>query len=112
MPPNVTVGELRDWFSLSKSRRLALIADDGRYVGALTPGDLPSGAPADVRALDFARSRVAVTPDMPAPAGRDLAIASDARRLPVVDADGRLLGVLAVTSDVQYFACRPPGAPR
>ena len=67
--------------------------------------------PADAPALDFARSRATVSPDMPAPAGRDLAIASDARRVPVVDAARRLLGVLAVTSDLQHFACRPPGAP-
>ena len=69
--------------------------------------------PADAPALDSARSRATVSPDMRAPVGRDLAIASDARRLPVVDGDGRLHGVLAVTSDLRHFACRPaPAAER
>jgi hypothetical protein len=48
---------------------------------------------------------------MPAASGRDLVIASDGRRLPVVDGDGVLRGVLAVTTDLQFFACRPAQAP-
>ena len=47
---------------------------------------------------------------MPAAEGHDLVLASEGRRLPVVDGKGRLHGVLAVTSDLQFFACRPAPA--
>jgi CBS domain-containing protein len=107
LPVTVTVGELRDWFSVSQSRRLAVIADDVRYAASLTPSDLAAGEPADLPAVDVARHRKVISPDMPAATGRDLVVAADGRRLPVVDADGRLRGVLAVTNDLQYFACPP-----
>jgi CBS-domain-containing membrane protein len=107
MPPTVTVGELRAWFAASPSRRLAVIASDGAYAGALTPGDVAAGARDDQPALEVARGRPTIAPEAPALTGRDLAMDSDARRIPVVDVHGRFHGVLAVTSDLQYFACRP-----
>jgi CBS-domain-containing membrane protein len=110
LPPSVTVGELRDWFAVSASRRLAVIADGGRYAGSLTPADVGSDVPAGRPALELAPARPALAPGMPAAAGRDLVVAADGRRLPVVDDDGRLHGVLAVTTDLQFFACRPAPA--
>ncbi|MBA3746622.1 MAG: hypothetical protein H0W96_03905, partial [Solirubrobacterales bacterium] len=44
-----------------------------------------------------------VTPDEPAATGRDLALQTDARRVPVIDADGKLVGVVAVTGDLTSF---------
>ena len=35
--------------------------------------------------------------------GEELALATPARRVPVVDGDGRLLGIVAVTTDLQGF---------
>lgn len=107
MPPTVPVAELRAWFAASGSRRLAVIADDGRYAAALAPGDLDPGAAGDLPALELARDRPTLAPGLPAADGRDLVLASDARRIPVVDGAGRFVGVLAVTSDLQHFACRP-----
>jgi CBS domain-containing protein len=107
LPVTVTVGELRDWFAVSESRRLAVIAADGRYAASFTPSDLAAGEPADRPALDVAPDRRTIPPDMPAATGRDLVVAADGRRLPVVDGDGRLHGVLAVTNDLRYFACPP-----
>lgn len=107
LSPALTVGELRDWFAGSDSRRLAMIADGDRYLGSLTPTDIDAGAPAERRAIDYARTTRTLAPDMPADAGRDLVIRASGHRLPVVDAAGRLRGVLAVTSDLEFFACRP-----
>jgi CBS domain-containing protein len=107
MPPTVTVAELRDWFAVSASRRLAVIADGDRYAAALTPADVAAASRADQPALEIAPVHATVAPQMPAVTGRDLALAAASRRIPVVDDDGRFLGVLALTSDLQFFACRP-----
>jgi CBS domain-containing protein len=107
LPPDAAVGELRDWFAVSASRRLAVIGAGGRYAGSLTPADIPPAAPVHQPALELAHARPTLPPDMPADTGRDLVMASDGRRLPVVDGDGMLYGVLAVTTDLQFFACRP-----
>jgi hypothetical protein len=40
-----------------------------------------------------------------------MVLASATRRVPVVDADGRLHGVLAITADGMHFACRDPARP-
>ena len=56
--------------------------------------------------VEVARTGQTVAPDAAAEVGLDLVLASDSRRIPVVDGDGVLHGVLAVTSDLRYFACR------
>lgn len=106
-PSTVTVGELRDWFSGSASRRLAVIADDGRYAAALTPADVTVAERDDQPAVDIAPVHATIAPHLPAVTGRDLALATEARRIAVVDDDGRFLGVLALTTDLRFFACRP-----
>ena len=108
---SLTVGQLRAWFAISASRRLAVIAVDGQYVAALTPASLGPDAPDDRPALDFAAPYPTISPGMPAAAGRDLAVATNPHRVPVVDDDGHLHGVLALTTDRMHFACRPAPAP-
>lgn len=103
LPASATIGDVRAWFDASSSRRLAFVADGERYAGSLTPeqvlGDLDAGRPA----VDVAQDGPTVAPDAPATEGRDLALRTDARRVPVVDGAGSLLGVVAVTSDLQCF---------
>jgi CBS domain-containing protein len=111
LSPSLTVGELRAWFAVSRSRRLAVLAADGRYLAAFTPTDVPADAAADRPAVDFATHHPTVRPETTARAARDLVVASGARRLPVVDDAGTLIGVVAVTTDLQFFACRPQPAP-
>jgi CBS-domain-containing membrane protein len=111
LPASMTVGELREWFALSRSRRLAVLAADRRYVAAFTPADVPDDAAAELPAIEFAGDHPTVSPQTTARAARDLVVASGARRLPVVDDAGVLLGVVAVTTDLQFFACRPQPAP-
>ncbi|MDP2710527.1 MAG: CBS domain-containing protein [Solirubrobacteraceae bacterium] len=104
LPADATIGDVRDWFAASSSRRQAFLGDDGRYAGSLTPQDiggedLDPGRPA----AEVAHDGPTVSPDAPANTGRDLALLTDARRVPVVDGDGILLGVVAVTGDLQSF---------
>jgi len=103
LPVGATIGEVRDWFAASGSRRLAFVADGERYAGSLTPEDVQGEADADRPAVEVARDGPTVSPGAPASTGRDLALQTDARRVPVVDGDGRLLGVVAVTGDLQFF---------
>jgi CBS domain-containing protein len=110
LPADTTIGAVRDWFAASTSRRMAFLADGERYVGSLTredvDGDLDPGAPA----ADVAHSGPTVLPEAPASEGEQLALRTDARRVPVVDRDGRLLGVVSVTEDRQAF-CGTGDAP-
>lgn len=103
LPADATVGDVRAWFAKSASRRLAFIADGERYLGSLTPDDVAGDGGAERAAVEVARDGPVVAPEAPAATGRDLALQSDARRVPVVDGDGRLLGVVAVTGDLQSF---------
>ncbi len=102
LPATASVGDVRAWFQESASRRLAFVADGERYLGSLTPADV-ADAGSDRPAVEVAQDGPTVSPDAPATTGRDLALLSDARRVPVVDADGRLLGVVAVTGDLRSF---------
>ncbi len=110
LPATATIGELREWFAVSPSRRLAVIAGE-RYAGSIRPGDIPPDAPADRPALEIAVDGPTLSPETSAVIGRDLVIETEGRRVPVVDVDGRLHGVLAVTSDLRFFACRPAPTP-
>jgi CBS domain-containing protein len=102
LPAAATVGEVRAWFESSTSRRMALLADDGRYVGSVLRADLEGADPASA-AIELAQRGPTVAPEDPASRGEELALATDARRVPVVDGDGRLVGIVAITPDRQGF---------
>jgi Mg/Co/Ni transporter MgtE len=98
-----TIADVRAYFAASTSRRQAFVVDDGRYVGSLTPADL-EGADPDSLAADVAqRDGPTIGLDAPATTGRDLALLTDRRRVPVLDDDGKLVGVVAVTGDLTSF---------
>jgi CBS domain-containing protein len=105
-----TVEDVRAWFAASTSRRQAFIADGERYAGSLTLDDIADEADAARLAVEVAQQGPTVSPDAPATTGRDLALQTDARRVPVVDADGRLIGVVAVTGDLQSFCGTDSGS--
>jgi CBS domain-containing protein len=102
LPASATVGEVRDWFAESSRRRMALLAEDGRYAGSLTPEDL-AASDAARPASDVARLGPTVSPGASAATGYETALLTDARRVPVVGGDGTLLGVVSVTEDLVGF---------
>jgi CBS domain-containing protein len=81
---------------------MAFLADNGRYAGSLTADDL-TGDDSARPAAQLARSGPTITPDAPAQAAYELAIATDAHRIPVIDNDGILVGVVGVTDDLAAF---------
>lgn len=98
-----TVADARDYFSASTSRRQAFIVDEGRYVGSLTQAQLAEEDDPQRPAAEIADPEPTVSPDAPATTGRDMALLTDARRVAVVDDDGMLIGVVAVTGDLVSF---------
>jgi CBS domain-containing protein len=103
LDPRTTVAQARDYFAASASRRLAVLADDGRYVGALTPADLEAAADASLPVGEVAAARAIVAPDAPATLAQELAAGSDTRRVPVVDHDGRYLGIVSLNRTLEWF---------
>jgi CBS domain-containing protein len=102
LPASATVAEVRDWLAESGSHQMALLADGDRYVASVVADDLEDADPA-ARAADLARDWPTVTPDDSAKRGEELALRGGHRRVPVVDRDGRLLGIVAITTDLQGF---------
>jgi Mg/Co/Ni transporter MgtE len=103
LPASATIGDVRDYFAASTHRRLAFLVDeDGGFAGSLTPAQLETGD-ATRPAVEVAERGPTVAPDESAATGRDVALQTDTRRVPVVDDSGRLLGVVAVTGDLQSF---------
>ena len=102
LPASVTVGEVQEWFQSSTSRQMALLADDGRYVGRLLRAELDGLDPA-AAAVDHAQPGTTVAPGDPASRGEEVALATPGLRVPVVDAEGQLVGIVAVTHDRQGF---------
>ena len=103
LPADATIGEVRDWFAASSSRRMAVLAHEGRYVGSLTPAHVAGDLDAARLASEVAQHGPTIAPDAPASAGEKLALLTDARRVPVVDGDGQILGIVSVTNDLTAF---------
>jgi CBS domain-containing protein len=103
LPASATIGEVSDWFAASSSRRMAVLADDGRYIGSLTPDDVVGALDSDRPASEVATHGPTIAPEAPAAEGERVALLTDARRVPVVDGDGRLLGIVSVTGDLTSF---------
>jgi CBS-domain-containing membrane protein len=103
LPVDSTIGQVRDWFAASSHRRIAVLADHRRYVGSLTRDDLGAGMDPLRPAADLASPGLTVTPEAPAQTAHRLAIGTQALRVPVVDHDGTLIGVVGVTDDLAAF---------
>ena len=106
LPATATVADARAWFTAGAGHRLALVTDGARYVGCLTARDIPRDADAGASIAAIAAIARTLAPGATAASGRDAALAADAGRVPVVDDGGRLVGVLAITTDARFFACR------
>ena len=103
LPATATIGDVRDWFAVSTSRRMAFLVDGERYAGSVTPEDIAGDVDLTRPATEVAQRGPTIAPEAPATRGHEVALQTAARRVPVVDHDGRLLGVVSVTTDLQGF---------
>jgi CBS-domain-containing membrane protein len=103
LPADSTVAQVHVWFAASSHRKIAVLANRRRYAGSLTREDLGDESDPGRPAADFARRGPTVTPEAPALTAHQLAIATPALRIPVVDHDGTLIGVVGVTDDLAGF---------
>lgn len=103
LPADATVAQVRDWFAASSHRKMAFLADSGRYAGSLTREDLGGDLDQAQSAAQLARTGPTIAPEAPARAGYELAVATPALRVPVVGDDGTLIGVVGVTDDLAGF---------
>lgn len=103
LPADATVAQVRDWFAASSHRKIAVLTDHRRYAGSLTREDLGGDLDPLRPAADLASRGATVTPEAPAQTAYKLATATEALRIPVVDHDGILIGVVGVTDDLAGF---------
>jgi CBS domain-containing protein len=103
LPSGSTIGDVRAWFAISAHRKMAFLAADGRYAGSITRSDVGGDLDPARPASEVARYGPTVAPEAPARTGHELALQADALRVPVVDRDGTLVGVVGVTDDRAGF---------
>lgn len=103
LPAAATMDDVRRYFAASASRRLALIVDGDRYLGALTPAAVADGADPAAAAADHASYEPTLDPGASAAVARDLTLAQPSRRVPVVDRTGALVGIVAIDKRRERF---------
>jgi len=97
IPSTATLAEVEAYFAASTSRRLAAVADAGQYIGAISAEAFAAADHGpELTARELVHPYPTVGPDAPAAEARDIALGSDERRVPVVDAAGALVGMVAV----------------
>jgi predicted transcriptional regulator len=112
LPSGCTVAELRAHFE-NPHVRTALLADGGRFAGAIAPDELPETAAAAEPARDYATRAVpTVRPDAAMADALALMERRGDQRLVVVDADGEtLVGLLCLDKTGTSFCVdKAPGA--
>jgi CBS domain-containing protein len=102
VPPSTTAGEARATFENPRVR-LLLVAESDRFLGAVTRDDLGE-AVEDERTLgELAGDAVLVRPEDPVERVVGLLGEQDTDRLPVVDGDGALLGLVCFNRRQGHF---------
>jgi len=94
LAPNATVADARAAFE-NPRERLLLVADGDLFLGAVTPERLGEGLGGDVPLGGLAnREAATIGPGAPVTAALEMLDAADADRLPVVEEDGTLVGLV------------------
>lgn len=103
LPSSATVGDVRGYFAASASRRLALLAEGDRYVCSIPVMELPAEIDATDPAAVHAVPGPTIRPQASAVEARELALAHPSRRVPMVDENGALVGIVAINHQRSGF---------
>jgi CBS-domain-containing membrane protein len=106
-PASTSLAEARETFANPRVKLLLVVGDDGRFAGTLMREDLPAdgdGAIGDLVRPDTPR----IAPEAPVAAAVEMLEGTGTARLPVVDDDGTLLGLVCWDREGQQF-CVDPG---
>jgi CBS domain-containing protein len=101
IPPDTPVEEVRETFANPRVK-LLLVAEGERFLGTLSPGDVPAagtiaaGVDAEAPRLDPGDS-----------VERALELLEQSSRVPVVGADGRLHGLVCLNRGKSAFCASP-----
>jgi CBS domain-containing protein len=101
IPPDTPVEEVRETFANPRVK-LLLVAEGERFLGTLSPDDVPAagtiaaGVDAETETLDPTDS-----------VERALELLEHASRVPVVDAEGRLHGLVCLNRGKSAFCASP-----
>jgi predicted transcriptional regulator len=109
MPADATVAELREHFTNPRVQT-ALLADGGRFAGAIAPSELPDDAPPTDPARSYARVDVpTMGPDATMADALALMDSRGDHRLVVLDGDGAtLVGLLCLDRTGASFCTYVP----
>jgi CBS domain-containing protein len=109
LPVDASVAELREHFTNPRVQT-ALLADDGRFAGAIAPAELPDDAPGTDPARAYARLDVpTMTPDATMADALALLDRRGDYRLVVLDDDGStLVGLLCLDRTGASFCTYVP----
>jgi CBS domain-containing membrane protein len=97
--PNEPVGEAREDMRTGAFRHMPVVDQHARLIGIVSDRDLIRGAALGKRLIGevMTRSPVTVTPDRPAHVAAELMLQNKFGALPVIEDDGRLVGVITET---------------
>jgi CBS domain-containing protein len=103
--PSTLVAEVRETFANPRVK-LLLVTDGERFLGTLGPDDLPDNDDGAIEAYVRADAP-RVGPDDPVARALELLEANGLSRLPVVDANDRLQGLVCFNRDHSAFCVSP-----
>jgi len=102
VPPETTVAEARETFENPRVR-LLLVADGERFLGAVTREHVGDGVAGDTTLAGLAAESALVRPDEPVDRVVAMLEADGSDRLPVVDDDGTLVGLVCFNRRHGHF---------
>jgi CBS domain-containing protein len=103
-PAATPASQARETFANPHVMLLLVVDEEGRFAGTLTREDLPDDAPADATVGQLVRGDAPrVGPDAPLGDAVELLRSSGDRRLPVVDGDGVLCGLVCMDRGYGHF---------
>jgi len=105
VPPDTPVHEVRETFGNPRVK-LLLVADGDRFLGTIGPDDLPADSDGTIAALVRADAP-RVTPDDEVGTALALVEQTGLNRIPVVDGDGRLEGLVCFNRSRNAFCASP-----